>query len=102
VGEEPLERRPPQRLLVVVEIARARGGSQSGAVAAHGAGWSSERPPGRRTVGAEPRHGVVAGVVTDGDRERERRGPSAVQIEGEREIGEERIGAGKKARWRKR
>jgi hypothetical protein len=36
------------------------------------------------------------------ERERERRGPSAVQIEGEREIGEERIGAGKKARCRKR
>jgi hypothetical protein len=55
-------------------------------------------------VGAELRHRVVARAVTDGDRERERerRGPSAVQIEGEREIGEERIGAGKKARWRKR
>jgi hypothetical protein len=85
VGGEPHERRPPQRLLIVGAVARARGGSQSGAAAVHDAGWSSEQPPERRTAGAELRHGVDAGAVTDGDRERE-----------------ERIGVGKKARWRKR
>jgi hypothetical protein len=85
VGGEPLERRPPQRLLIVGAVAQARGGSQSRAAAAHGVGWSSERPPGRRTVGAEPRHGVVAGAVADGDRERE-----------------EMTGVGKKAQWKKR
>jgi hypothetical protein len=73
VGGEPLERCPPQRLLLVVAIARAWGGSWSGAVAAHDAGWSSEQPPGRRTTRAEPWHGVIAGAVTNGDREREER-----------------------------
>jgi hypothetical protein len=45
VGGEPLEHCPPQRLLAVVAVARAWGGSRSGAAAAHGAGWSSEQPP---------------------------------------------------------
>jgi hypothetical protein len=85
VGGEPLEHRPAQCLLIVGAITRARGGSQSGAAAAHGAGWSSERPLGWRTARAEPRHGVVTGAVADGDRERE-----------------ERTGVGKKAQWRNR
>jgi hypothetical protein len=83
VGGEPHERRPPHRLLIVGVVAQARGGSQSGAVVAHDAGWSSEQPPERRTAGAELRHGVDARAVADGDRERERerRGLGAVQIE---------------------
>jgi hypothetical protein len=82
VGGEPLERRPPQRLLIVGAVTRAWGGSWSGAAVANGAGWSSELPLGRCMAGAEPQHGVVVGAVTDGDRGR---GPGAVQIERERE-----------------
>jgi hypothetical protein len=40
---------------------------------------------------------MVAGAVTDGDREREER--TRCSVDQERE---ERIGVGKKARWRKR
>jgi hypothetical protein len=81
VGGEPLDSRPPQRLLLVVAVAWAQAGSRSGAAAAHGAGWSSERPPGWRTAGAEPQHGVVTGAVTDGDREREERTRCSVDRE---------------------
>jgi hypothetical protein len=96
VGGEPLERRPPQCLLIIGAVARAWGGSRSGATAAHGARWSSERPPERCTAGAEPRHGVVAGAVADGDREREERTRCCADRE------RERIGVGKKVQWRKR
>jgi hypothetical protein len=53
--------------------------------ATHDTGWSSEWPPGRRTVGAEPRHGVVARAVADGDQEREERSRCSVDRERERE-----------------
>jgi hypothetical protein len=62
---------------------------------AHDVGWSSRRPPGRHTAGAELRHRVVVRAVADGDREREERTRCSV----DRERGE-RIGVGKKARWR--
>jgi hypothetical protein len=54
-------------------------------VVAHDVGWSSERPPGWCTAGAELRHGVVTGVVTDGDREREERIRCSADRERERE-----------------
>jgi hypothetical protein len=85
VGGEPLKRRPPQRLLIVREVTQARGGSWSGDTAVHDVGWSSKRPPGRRMAGAELRHRVVVGAVTDGDREREERTRCSVDRErGER------------------
>jgi hypothetical protein len=64
------KRSPGHGVVVRAEPPRhmARGGRRS-----CGAGWSSEWPPGQRTAGVEPRHGVVAGAVTDGDREREER-----------------------------
>jgi hypothetical protein len=53
-------------------------------VAAHDVGWSSERPPGRRMVRAEPWHGVITGAVADGDREREERTRCSADQERER------------------
>jgi hypothetical protein len=51
----------------------------------HGMGWSSERPPGWCTTGAELRHRMVTGVVTDGDREREEKTRCGADRERERE-----------------